>query len=299
MGSMMLFKHPISLITIIWLEPLKVIATWLMVLTENVMLILLPLFIGHAIDGVLNQNFQSMYMLALLFAGLVFVGVARRFFDTRIYSAIRVKLANLVERNLRGLPVSNKDARLTMSRELVDFLENDLPTVFTAIIQLVASVVILATFHMSLALCMLFSGLLMLVIYTGFHARFILLNGSLNDQVERQVEVLSGIGVGAFRRHFERLKQCEIKLSDTEAVVYGLIYMVLFAAIVANLWLVSLLIEPTAGQVFSIVTYALEFVETAVMLPITLQTLSRLTEICARLNQPAKTWANKELSNEI
>ncbi|MCZ8485226.1 ABC transporter six-transmembrane domain-containing protein [Vibrio lentus] len=28
----------------------------------------------------------------------------------------------------------------------------------------------------------------------------------------------------------ERLKQCEIKLSDTEAVVYGLIFIVLFGA---------------------------------------------------------------------
>jgi len=54
MGSIMLFKYPISLLTIIRLNPLKVAATWLMVLAENVMLILLPLFIGYAIDGVLN-----------------------------------------------------------------------------------------------------------------------------------------------------------------------------------------------------------------------------------------------------
>ncbi len=299
MGSMMLFKHPISLVTIIRLEPLKVGVTWLMVLTENVMLILLPLFIGHAIDGVLNQHFQSLFMLAFLFIALVIIGVGRRFFDTRVYGAIRLKLANLVERNLRGLPVSTKDARLTMSRELVDFLENDLPSVLTAVVQLVATVTILAIFHMSLALCMLFSGLLMLMIYSGFHSRFIQLNGQLNDQMEQQVEVLTGVRLSAFRRHFERLKQCEIKLSDTEAVVYGFIYLALFVAIIANLWMVSQLIDPTAGQVFSIVTYSLEFVETAVMLPITLQTLSRLSEICLRLNCLPQPLMTKESQNEI
>lgn len=115
----MLFKHPISLLTIIRFNPLEVAATWLMVLAENVMLILLPIFIGYAIDGVLNQSFQPLMMLALI---LVILSVVRRFYDTRVYGAIRVKLANIVERNLRGLSVSTKDARLTMSRELVDFL---------------------------------------------------------------------------------------------------------------------------------------------------------------------------------
>lgn len=268
-----------------------------MVLAENVMLVLLPLFIGYAIDGVLNQHFHPLLLLALLLLVLVLISVARRFYDTRVYGSIRVKLANLVERNLRDLPISTKDARLTMSRELVDFLEKDFPSLLTAVVQLVATLVILSTFHVSLALCMLFSGLLMLVIYGAFHRTFTQLNGQFNDQVEQQVKLLSGVRLSALRGHFERLKQCEIKLSDTEAVVYGLIFMTLFGAVIANLWMVSLLVEPTAGQVFSIVTYSLEFVETAVMLPITLQTLSRLTEISQRLNYSAPP--QKEMADEI
>ncbi|KJR39613.1 ABC transporter permease [Vibrio navarrensis] len=290
-------KHPISLRTVIRFHPLKVAVTWLMVLAENVMLVLLPLFIGYAIDGVLNQHYPPLMLLALLLLVVVLISVARRFYDTRVYGSIRVKLANLVERNLRDLPISTKDARLTMSRELVDFLEKDLPSLLTAVVQLVATLVILSTFHFSLALCMLFSGLLMLVIYGAFHRTFTQLNGQFNDQVEQQVKLLSGVRLSALRGHFERLKQCEIKLSDTEAVVYGLIFMTLFGAVIANLWMVSLLVEPSAGQVFSIVTYSLEFVETAVMLPITLQTLSRLTEISQRLNYNA--LPQKEMPYEI
>lgn len=54
-----------------------------------------------------------------------------------------------------------------------------------------------------------------------------------------------------------------------------------------------------AGQVFSIVTYSLEFVETAVLLPITLQTLSRLGEISQRLNQKTKQQVMKEKPYEV
>ncbi|OED74916.1 ABC transporter permease [Vibrio splendidus ZS-139] len=295
----MLFKHPISLLTVIRLNPLKVSVTWLMVLAENVMLILLPLFIGYAIDGVLNQSFQPLMMLALILIVLVIISVIRRFYDTRVYGAIRVKLSNLVERNLRGLSISTKDARLTMSRELVDFLEDDLPSLMTAVVQLVATVIILSTFHFSLALCMLSAGISMLVIYGVFHRTFTRLNGKFNDQVEQQVKLLSGARLSALRSHFERLKLCEIKLSDTEAVVYGLIFIVLFGAVIGNLWMVSQLIDPTAGQVFSIVTYSLEFVETAVMLPITLQTFSRLTEISQRLNHTSIQQVTKEMPYEI
>ncbi|MCC2520791.1 ABC transporter six-transmembrane domain-containing protein [Vibrio coralliilyticus] len=295
----MLFNQPITLRSVIRLSPIKVMFTWLMVLAENVFMILLPLFIGFAIDGVLKQNLQPLFMFAAILFVLVVITVARRFYDTRVYGGIRVRLSNLVERNLRGQSVSVKDARLSMSRELVDFLEEDLPSLITAVVQLVATVVILATFHIKLALCVLIAGLSMMLIYALFHQTFTRLNGALNDQLEQQVRVLSGQSFAAIRTHFERLKRCEIKLSDTEALVYGLIFIVLFAGVLTNLWMVSILTDPTVGQVFSIVTYSLEFVETAVMLPITLQTLSRLMEISQRLNQTPAQLAVEEKPYEI
>ena len=295
----MSLKQPISLITIIQLNLWKVLLTWLMVLVENVMLILLPLFIGFAIDGVLEQDLQPLLMLALCLFALVIVSVVRRFYDTRVYGAIRVKLANLVERNLRGLELSAKDARLTMSRELVDFLEEDLPSLMTAVVQLIATVVILATFDQTLALSMLGAGVGMLIIYGLFHRTFTRLNGEFNDQVEQQVSLLGAAKLSTIRRHFERLKRCEVKLSDTEAIVYGLIFAFLFSAVLGNLWLVSYMDSPTPGQVFSIVTYSLEFVETAVLLPITLQTLSRLGEISQRLNQKNSRQVIKEKPYEV
>ncbi|WP_244204754.1 ABC transporter six-transmembrane domain-containing protein [Vibrio rhodolitus] len=291
-------NRPINLRTVVRISPVKVAITWLMVLAENLLMILLPLFIGFAIDGVLSNNLQPLFVFALIMFALVVIAVVRRFYDTRVYGGIRVRLAKRVERNLRGASVSVKDARLTMSRELVDFLEDDLPNLFTSIIQLVAAVVILATFHIKLALCVLSAGLVMLLVYFGFHRVFAQLNGKLNDQLELQVHVLSGQPFPAIALHFERLKRCEIKLSDTEALVYGLIFLILFAAILTNLWMVGSLIDPTVGQVFSIVTYSLEFVESAVMLPLTLQTLARLTEISQRLNRQDVQMDIKESVHE-
>ena len=67
---------------------------------------------------------------------LVVVSVVRRIYDTRVYGTIKVELGlRLLERR-QGLGVSVRSARLDMSRELVDFLENEVPLLFTSVIQL-------------------------------------------------------------------------------------------------------------------------------------------------------------------
>ncbi|MDK1285965.1 ABC transporter six-transmembrane domain-containing protein [Pseudoalteromonas umbrosa] len=292
-------QNSISLFSVVRLSPIKVALTWLMVIAENILLILLPLLIGYAIDGVLSKDFQPLVVFAACLFGLVVVSVIRRLYDTRVYGNIRVKLAETVAHNLRGADISAKNARLVMSRELVDFLENDLPALMTAGIQLVSIVIILATFHSYFALSVLAASCAMLMVYGFCHGTFKRLNGKLNDQTEQQVHILSHKPFAALSAHLEKLKKHEIALSDTEALVYGLIFSLLFVSVLGNLWLVNMLPNPSTGDVFSILTYSLEFVDTAIMLPVTLQVLSRLDEITQRLNRNELALNDKEASYEL
>ncbi|MDN3616691.1 ABC transporter six-transmembrane domain-containing protein [Vibrio gallaecicus] len=268
----------------------KVAITWFLVALENLFMVLLPLFIGFAIDDLVKGEFSDLYWLSALIVSLIVVSVIRRFYDTRIYGRIRVIIGEAVDIKMRNqLPPSNsvsiRNARLDMSRELVDFLENDVPPLMTAGIQLTASIIILSSFHISLGISAIIAGITMLVIYSQFHPYFTRLNRSLNHRIEQQVSILSRVPFRSIRRHLERIKRREVLISDAEAIVYGLIFFVLFSFVITNLWLSTQLIQPTAGQLFSAVTYSLEFLEAAILLPITLQTLSRLTDISQRLNQ--------------
>ncbi|MBQ4876618.1 ABC transporter permease [Pseudoalteromonas luteoviolacea] len=292
-------QNSISLYSVVRLSPIKVAITWFMVIAENILLILLPLLIGYAIDGVLSKDFQPLVVFAACLFSLVVVSVIRRFYDTRVYGGIRVKLAETVAHNLRGADISAKNARLLMSRELVDFLENDLPALMTAGIQLASIVIILATFHSYFALSVLAASCAMLMVYGFCHGTFKRLNGKLNDQTEQQVHILSHKPFAALSAHLEKLKKHEIALSDTEALVYGLIFSLLFVSVLGNLWLVNMLPNPSTGDVFSILTYSLEFVDTAIMLPVTLQVLSRLDEITQRLNRNELALNDKEASYEV
>lgn len=261
----------------------KVALTWLLVLLENLLLALIPLFIGFSIDGLLAGNFDQLLILAAVLMALTVVAVGRRFYDTRAYGAMRMALGASVDGKQRQLPVSLRTARLDMARELVDFLERDVPEAMTAVIQVLVTLVVLASFDMRLAQSALFLIGAMLLLYGVFHNRFLLLNGALNNQLEQQVSALKN-GRGRLWQHLKQLRCCEVKLSDTEALLYGGIFLLITAFVILNLWLCSLLPDLTAGSIFSIVSYSWEFAEAAILLPMTLQAMSRLSEISHRLN---------------
>ncbi|MEJ2763342.1 ABC transporter six-transmembrane domain-containing protein [Photobacterium sp. MCCC 1A19761] len=273
----------ITVRSIIRAYPTQVAVTWLMVAVENILMVLLPLLIGFSIDGLLNQETHDFMVLATVLLLLVVVSVVRRFYDTRAYGTMRVDIGRQVAHSHQHSPITRRNARLTLSRELVDFLEHELPPLFTAIIQLCASMVILAGFHPVLALHAGGAALAMLLTYACFHNHFIRLNTMLNNQLERQVKLLSLAPGISIRSHLQKLRRREIHLSDTEALTFGLIFLILFGFVLANLWQITHTTGPSAGELFTIVSYSLEFVEAAILLPTTLQTLSRLSEISQRL----------------
>ncbi|WP_299863463.1 ABC transporter six-transmembrane domain-containing protein [uncultured Hoeflea sp.] len=262
----------------------RISLTWAMILAETCLMALVPLFIGLAIDGLLAGRLDELWLLAAIMAGLILIAVLRRIYDTRVYGAIRVELGREQAERSNSLLISTLNARLGMGRELVEFLEHTLPGAMAATVQLVISVLVLAAFSPVLALAGGAAALAMVMIYALFHRRFFRLNGALNQQTERQVSVLEQRAGRPTLSHLLRLKREEIRLSDTEALLYGAIFFVLSGLILFNLWFSATQLITTAGTIFAIISYSWEFVESALALPATLQHWSRLSEITRRLN---------------
>ncbi len=198
---------------------------------------------------------------------------------------MRVELGKALARRSPGMPVSKLSARMGMGHELVDFLEEEAPESMTALVRLGAAVVILLSFHPTLALVSAGAFCAVLAIYGLAHRRFFRLNSALNEEVEKQVKVHETRSLPRLGAHLLALRKSEVRVSDTEGVVYGLIFAVLLGVVMFNLWFATQEIEITTGKIFSIITYSWDFVEAALVLPMTLQSLSRLGEITTRINQ--------------
>lgn len=274
----------IDLFTIMRSFPGRIAVTCGIVLIENILIALVPLLIGLTIDGLLAGRLEELGLTVFILTALCGIAVARRIYDTRVYGTIRLHLGTELQKRLPALDVSARSARLDMSREIVDFLEEGAPALITAVIQILVSLAILSSFDWKLGAASLAVVSAMILFYGCFHGRFYHGNAELNAQREKQVDALAaGKHLGVFR-HLRALRHHEVRISDTEAIVYGGIFLLQVAFIASNLLFGAAIPNVTAGQIFSIATYSWEFVEAALLLPLALQNWSRLSEIIRRLN---------------
>ena len=263
----------------------RIALTWLLVLFENAAIALIPLFIGRAIDELLdNEGLLALAPLASVLVLLTIVSVVRRAFDTRAYGTMRVYLGTCVVDRNGNRPISQLDARLDMAREFVDFLEGYVPALMTASVQLLVSFVVLASFDLSLGVASASLLVVVAIVYSAFHRAIFRANRDLNEQREQQVAVLEQRHLARVSAHLRALRRFEIRLSDIDAALYGLIFVFMSLFILTNLVLAARLDIATAGTVFAIVTYSWEIVESGFALPATLQQWTRLEEIRIRLN---------------
>ena len=280
----MLTGRDLTIATLLRVFRARIALTWAMILAETALTALIPLFIGFAIDGMLAGAMREFWTLGGIMTALIVVAVIRRVYDTRAYASIRVEMGREQAARSAALPVSSLNARLGMGRELVDFLEHTLPESMAAAVQLAIAVLVLYAFSPVLAFAGGMAALAIVLIYALFHRRFYRINAALNQQTEKQVSILEQRKNRPTLAHLMHLRRHEVRLSDTEAVLYGAIFVVLLGLVLFNLWFATSELEITVGTIFSIISYSWEFVESALALPVTLQSLSRLAEITRRLN---------------
>ncbi len=281
----MRFAGPLTVRGLVRRSGLQVLGTWLMVVVEVGLIALIPLFLGRAIDKLLDDaHHAALLELGVLFLVLIVVAVLRRIYDTRIYGTMRVKLGVELAERSRGKPLSQTNARVTMSREIVDFLEDHTPRLITNVIGVLLSVLILFSFDLWLGVFSIAAVVAMLVTYLLFHRYFYRLNTNLNGALEGQVDALKTRQTQAIAALLARVRGSEVRLSDANAALYGLVFIGMFALILANLWIASNLPAITVGAIFAILSYSWEVVESSTELPDTLQQWTRLTEIQGRIN---------------
>jgi hypothetical protein len=111
----------------------------------------------------------------------------------------------------------------------------------------------------------------------------LLLNGRLNDQVEREVEVIQRAEPREVRGHFDLIRRWRIALSDRDAFSYGVLETLIFVAMAAAVIRSCALPGVDAGTIFSVLGYMLIYVSGIANVPLLVQQFNRLRDIGGRL----------------
>ncbi|WP_027835066.1 ABC transporter six-transmembrane domain-containing protein [Maritalea myrionectae] len=264
----------------------KVLITWTLLVLEALLTLLLPLCIGRSVDALNRQSFSGLIELGVLIVALIVIGSARRFYDTRAYSAIQRDLSNsLVAREkAKNLPMSKTVARVNLLGELVEFLEQSLPTLILTGIMFVGILVVVFGIDMRvMGLCFV-TFILVVAIYWISGGAYLRLNKGQNDEYERQLDTLALQDVGKVDRHFRRLMRWRVRLSDLETVNFSLVWVVLAAMLLGSIYFIVDNSTISPGQKITTIMYVFDYIEVVVGLPIFYQEALRLKDITGRLS---------------
>lgn len=246
-----------------------------------------PFLLGVAIDGLIADDWSGVVWLALLQLGVLMIGMARRFYDTRVYARIYRDIAEeaVTASQEASLELTRITARAGMLREVVSFFEFSLPFSLRALINLVGSVALLWFLSKTVLIaCAIAIGLIVLIGW-GFSGRIQSLSKRISDQQEREVDVISQDSRDETRDHFRKLARWQIAFSDTDVIMFGLSNVVLTGVLLFALYQTVSVDNAEVGTIFAVFSYVTRFQFAAYNLPYTYQQLLRTLEITKRVNR--------------
>ncbi|WP_251357842.1 ABC transporter six-transmembrane domain-containing protein [Kangiella sp. TOML190] len=261
----------------------RISLTMALVGIEAVAMLLLPLVIGFAIDDLLADSYSGLWQLTLVGVTVLTSGSLRRFYDTRVYSSIYVDLSSETAEVDKESSTSRLNARITMLKELVEFFENSFPELIFNLIGLVGTVIILYSLDYDIFLGCLAILVFMFIVFGLTGKRTKQLNHQYNDVFEAQVEAIEQRSKSSIRGYMKQLMAWNIRLSDLETIVFGLVWFGMVGLIIFSV------VEAVGdgnikvGLAMSTIMYVFQFAEGSGVLPLHFQQFLRLTEISSRL----------------
>ncbi len=252
--------------------------------------LLRPFFLGMAINDLMEHSYRGLILLSLVHFIWLVIGTIRHRYDTRTYSAIYTSLVTrFLSRKIQAKEVSKLSAHSTLAREFVDFLEFDLVYIIEAVYNILGSMILLFFYQSSVVLLCLAILLPVMTISYFYGKKMKRLTQLKNDELEKQVNVISSGDSNAIHKHFNNLRKWQIRISDQEAWNFGFMELMVMVVIALSLLITNQVSGTTvlAGNIIGIYTYILKFVSGLDTIPYTVQRITALNDITQRIRLQA------------
>jgi ABC-type bacteriocin/lantibiotic exporter with double-glycine peptidase domain len=250
---------------------------------ESIAELLFPLVIGFAIDDFLDKRYDGLIQLLVLGFFTILIGAVRRLIDSRFYGYIFVQLGTELANSQSRLSPSRKSAQLSLLNEIVEFLENSMPTLFTYVVGLVGTLFILFSLNLPVAVGCLVASFVTLGVYIATSSKTTRLNRGWNDEFEKRVDIVTKNNDAETVQHLHRFMRWNIRLSDLETVNYSIAWLTAIG-LLAYTVITTSIDTVEYGTIFSVVMYVYQFIEGYTEVPLHYQEWLRLREISSRIN---------------
>jgi ABC-type multidrug transport system fused ATPase/permease subunit len=264
----------------------RITISYIVTFAENMFELCYPSLTGLAVNGLLKHDFTGLWLLLGVWLAHTATGVFRQSYDTRVFAAIYIDLATrtVSEQETKGFSTSQIVARSSLSREFVNFFERDIPATVNSLFGLLGALVLLFFYDAWSAGFCLMLLVPLAILNRGYSKRTLTLNQRLNNQLEREVTMLTQRRPSRVFGHYRLLAKWRISLSDAEATNWGI--MELFSIILSAAVIIRVAslphIEP--GTIYAMLAYLWNFLASLNHVPALVQQLSRLQDIARRMS---------------
>lgn len=260
--------------------------TYILFSLEMLGSLLRPFFLGLAVNDLIKGSYEGLIKLCIVHFLWLLIGTFRHMFDTRTYSAIYTSMVTrFLSRKYEQKDVSMLSAHSTLSREFVDFLEFDLAYIIEALYNIIGSMILLCFYDISIVAVCLVILLPVMAISYFYGKKMKRLTKFKNDELEKQVSIITGGNQDLIKNHYGKLRKWQIRISDKEAWNFGIMEMMVMLVIALSLLVSKNVLGTTimAGNVIGIYNYLLKFISGLDTIPYTVQRFSTLNDITKRI----------------
>jgi ABC-type multidrug transport system fused ATPase/permease subunit len=271
--------------TIFWSYRGRILVTYAVTILENLFELLYPSVTGLAVNDLLKHHFGGLALLLGVWLVHTVTGVFRQTYDTRVFASIYTDLATrtVAEQDKMEVSTSQIVARSSLSREFVTFFERDIPATVNSLFGLLGALVLLLFYDVWSAVLCLLLLVPLAILNRGYSKGTLALNRRLNNQLEREVSVLTRRSPARVLGHYRLLARWRIRLSNLEAFNWGtmeLFNIGLAAAVIAR---IASLPNIQPGTVYAMLAYLWNYIASLNHVPALVQQLSRLKDIARRM----------------
>lgn len=275
----------------------QLVITYILFGLEMTGLLVRPLFFGIAVDDLLKGSYDGLIYLSLSHLGYLIVGTIRHKYDTRTYTSIYTSLVTgFLSRRYGKTEVSKLSAHSTLAREFVDFLETDIIYVIEAAFNILGSLLVLLIMDSTVAFLCVTILLPVTLVSWKYGKKMNVLTKKKNDELEKQVDIISSGNKAAIKKHYSALRLWQIKISDREAINFGFMELMVLIVIGVSLIVATKVtgIAAGAGYIIIISSYIQRFVSALDTIPYTVQRLSSLNDITRRIELEGDDFTQEE-----
>ncbi len=264
---------------------MRMLVTYVLFGIENLLRLAQPFVVGLAINDLLHSSWRGLTVFVVLHLSHLLVGTIRQMYDTRTFTSIYTELASkiVVEQRQRDVAVSRVAARSALSREFIEFFEDDVPVVIRAGCSIIGGLFMLAYYDWLLVPLCLLLAIPALAVNWWYARRTHEFSRELHDRLENEVDVIEPAQRQQVRSHYRDVATWRIRLSDSEAQHFA--FMELFVLAVVAVALVRVCVEAQAmpGDIFAVFRYLMLILMGLDAVPKLVHRMSRLRDIQRRL----------------